>query len=122
MKAAALMLALTLTACATQTPPKPPPDVRVEGKRISGTSKMVPVQFANCLMRNAEAGGLMATIRPGRAVGYLEMLAFTVRMAEMNVIAAADIAPDGSGSSYTMFVTPKAEKPEGFAEVLREGC
>lgn len=116
-----LTLALLLAACA-QTPPKPPADVRVDGKRVTGTSKLVPLQFANCMSRNAEAGGLMATTRPGRSVGYLEMLAFTLAQGGMNVIAATDIVPAGNGSTYTMFVTSKAEKPEGFAEVLTEDC
>jgi starvation-inducible outer membrane lipoprotein len=119
MKAMALTFALMLAGCA-QTPP--PPDVRSQGKRITGSSKLSPLQFSMCLSRNAESGGLMATTRPGRAVGYLEMLAFTLQEGGMNVIAATDIVPDGGGSTYTMFVTPKAEKPEGFAGVLAEDC
>lgn len=120
MKALVLIFAVMLTACA-QTPP-PPPDVRSQGKRVSGTSRLVPLQLAMCMSRNAESGGLMATTRPGRAVGYLEMLAFTLLQGGMNVIAATDIEPQGSGSTYTMFVTPKAEKPEGFAGLLVEDC
>lgn len=123
MKVLASLLILTLAACA-QAPAKPPPDVRAEGKRITGTSKLVPLQFANCMSDNAESGGLMATTRPGRAVGYLEMLAFTLAQGGMNVIAATDIVPAGNGSTYTMFITPKVEKEkaEGFAGVLTEGC
>jgi len=119
------LIALALAACAHT----PAPDLRKDGISIKGRSSLSPSDLAMCFAANAESQArLMTTLRPGPAVGHLEMLAFTVIRGDMTVVIAADIQPAGvaagnsmEGSFYTL-TTTRGSAPERVFQAVTDGC